>query len=373
MKKILSLLLVLSMIAVLSACGGAKSDTSPAADTSNAEAADSGKEEVEIKTGVLTMLNMTEEEVEDALTAKSLAFLQLRKDGYNDSIYNDGFADKYDYHYKVIYYDTLDAMLMALDAEEIQQMVIDNTVARYLCANNDNLVQINNYEDLDEAGYFGSLVKKGLTTDYCFMFKEGNEDLRNQFNTAINRLDAEGALKTLAKNYIEDAITEGTVKPIELPNKKGAETIKVAVTGSLPPMDYVAADGSPAGFSTALMAEISKRIGKNIELVVVDSVGRASGLASGTVDVVFWTRSSEGSNELKEMTDAERKQIHDDDLSKLTDEQRKTLEKIEELFDYSAQGSADMPEGTIITKSYYSDLPVSVTSKNLDDNKKKDQ
>jgi ABC-type amino acid transport substrate-binding protein len=370
MKKILSLILVLSMLTALCACGGAKSDNSSAKDTSNGAATDSGKEEVEIKVGVLTMLNETEEDVANALAAKSLAFIQLRKNGYDDNIYNGGFADKYDVHYKVTFYDTLDAMLMGLNAEEIQQMIVDNTVARYLCANNDNLIQINSGENLEDEGEFGTLVKKSLTNDYCFMFKEGNEELRNQFNVAINRLDAEGTLKTLAKNYIEDAITEGTIKEIDLPNKKDAETIKVAVTGSLPPMDYVAADGSPAGFSIALMAEISKRIGKNIELVVVDSVGRASALASGTVDVVFWTRSSEDSNALREMSEEERKQLREDSMAKLTDEERETMEKMNELFDFGAYGSADMPEGTIITKRYYSDVSVSVTTKSLDEKAK---
>ena len=69
---------------------------------------------------------------------------------------------------------------------------------------------------------------------------------------------------------------------------EGAETVRVAVTGSLPPMDYIAADGTPAGFNTALPAEIGNRIGKNIELVQVDSVDRAATLASGTVDAVLY-------------------------------------------------------------------------------------
>ncbi len=38
---------------------------------------------------------------------------------------------------------------------------------------------------------------------------------------------------------------------------------------------HAGADGAPAGFNTALLAAISSRMGENIELVAVDSVGRA--------------------------------------------------------------------------------------------------
>ena len=52
-------------------------------------------------------------------------------------------------------------------------------------------------------------------------------------------------------------------------------------------MDYVAANGTPAGFNTAVLAEIGKRLERNIELVQVNSVGRALALAQGNVDVAF--------------------------------------------------------------------------------------
>ena len=38
----------------------------------------------------------------------------------------------------------------------------------------------------------------------------------------------------------------------------------------MPPLDLVLADGTPAGFNTAVLAEISKRIGKNFEVTDID-------------------------------------------------------------------------------------------------------
>jgi ABC-type amino acid transport substrate-binding protein len=192
------------------------------------------------------------------------------------------------------------------------------------------------------------------------MMMESNTALRDEFNEALASI-TEDEMNQLIQDYITAAINDGTVTPVTMPVIDGAETIKVAVTGSLPPMDYVAADGSPAGFNTALLAEISKRINKNIELVVVDSVGRAAALASGTVDAVFWTRTNRRANEVAEMSEEERSSLIDNE--QLTDAERETLRQVRELFDFSAYGKADMPEGTIITTPYYSDLIVPVTTK----------
>ena len=77
----------------------------------------------------------------------------------------------------------------------------------------------------------------------------------------------------------------------ELPKFDGAKTIKVGVTGDVPPMDFVASNGKAAGFNIALLAEIANRAQVNIELVQVDTDARAMALSSGKVDAVFWTRS----------------------------------------------------------------------------------
>ena len=73
-----------------------------------------------------------------------------------------------------------------------------------------------------------------------------------------------------------------------MPHIDGADTIKVAVTGDLPPLDLVLANGKPAGFNTALLAEMGKRLNKNIEIFDIEGDARASALTSGRADVIFW-------------------------------------------------------------------------------------
>ena len=70
--------------------------------------------------------------------------------------------------------------------------------------------------------------------------------------------------------------------------------LKIAITGDLPPLDLVLADGTPAGFNTAVLAEIGKRLGRDVELVQVNSTARASALATKNVDVVFWVAVPKG-------------------------------------------------------------------------------
>lgn len=147
---------------------------------------------------------------------------------------------------------------------------------------------------------------------------------------------------------------------IAMPAIEGAETVKVAVTGCLPPMDYVAPDGTPAGYNTAVLAEISTRMNKNIELVQVDSLGRAAALASGAVDAVFWTRTNHASNEWAEMSAEERATDHQSLAEEMSEEEAATHEQFHQLIDFESYGKMDMPEGTIISDSYYSDVLVPI-------------
>ena len=56
----------------------------------------------------------------------------------------------------------------------------------------------------------------------------------------------------------------------------------------MPPIDYIAADGSAQGFNAAILAEIAGRLGVNVKLQNIESNARAAMLSSGRSDVVFW-------------------------------------------------------------------------------------
>ena len=324
-------------------------------------AAAEGMPDITIRYGVLSMLNISEEEIISYMIAGWNSAVQMAKADTTKSNVSDApLAARTVMPKNVcIYYDTLDAMLMALNAGEISSMIVGNTVADDLCSTNDQLVKSFTSGNADEENFYSALITDTFSTqNFSFMLMQGSEALRDEFSAAIADIRADGTLDQLVADHIDAAIAGKDIAPVEMPIIDGAETVRVAITGSLPPMDYIVPDGTPAGFNTALLAEISKRIGKNIKLVQVDSQGRAAALSSGAVDAVFWTRTNDASNVLAELTDEEYK-------TRMSEEEAAALERIMGLIDLAGIGKYDLPDGTIITDSYYADTIVPVVSKNL--------
>jgi len=102
----------------------------------------------------------------------------------------------------------------------------------------------------------------------------------------------DGTMDALKDQYVDRCIA-GEEPDAVLPYTfEQAVTLKVALTGDIPPMDYFSAEGSPIGFNTALISEVGRRLGMNIVFISVDSGARATSLASGESDVVFWTEAA---------------------------------------------------------------------------------
>ena len=306
-------------------------------------------EEVVVKEGVLTSLNWTEEELESASNiVVPMLILDAPQDG-GESEAEAQPAIKYD----EVYYDTLDAMLMALNVGDIDEININYATARYLEATNDNYAIMYRPDELANDTAIEQFIISMLTYNYAFLLMEDHADLRDELNGAIAEMKADGTLDELVQTQIEAAINGEEIAPVEIPSIEGAETIRVAVTGSMPPLDYVAADGTPAGFSTAVMAEISRRLGMNVEFEVVDSVGRATALASGTVDAVFWTITNDIAQKAADMSREERQELSRS--FNPTDEEKQYMKQFDAAFDVSTLSSQDKPEGTIVTDPYFSD------------------
>lgn len=308
---------------------------------------------------------MTEEEYLEVIAARGMIQERLGMlrppEGVSEGQLPAGPPEGENAENKIIYYDTLDALLMALNAGDIENIEIYQSVARYLCATNENLLLGPGFDTDKTTETFANLVQNGIFgNDLSFLMMEDNTTLRDEFNSAISDMKADGTLDRLVKEQIDDLIDGEEIQSIELPHFDGAETIKVAVTGALPPMDYVAADGTPAGFNTAVLAEIGKRTGKNIEIVVVDSIGRATALASGAVDAVFWTRTSSLAQEMTDLTQEEREAKIAKDQTSMTEEEIRLLDELNESIGASVYAGADKPEGTIVTEPYFSDVLVPV-------------
>ena len=207
-----------------------------------------------IRLGLLTKLNSTEEEFSETWR-RTFAPNNERLDVV------------------VRFYDSLTAMQMALNAFEINEMVLPEAAANYL------LAQTRDYEVM--------LVLQSRGMGLAFGFREDSTPLRDKFNEALASLQGEWLLAALEGRYIASPSHEDPA-PVKFETFEGAETIRVAVTGDLPPIDFIAADGTPAGFNTAVLAEVGRVLRMNVELVNVEAGARTAALASGRVDAVFW-------------------------------------------------------------------------------------
>lgn len=179
-------------------------------------------------------------------------------------------------------YDNLASMIMALQTGEIDEILTSKPSAEYIISMN---------PDLEVC-----CAQRTAGSYLAFGFKQLDGMLfQRQFNTAIRNMRKDGTLNDLVEKY---CATPGKDEPeaVKFDEFPRAETVRVAVTGDMPPMDYVAADGTPAGFSTAVLAEIGRRLKVNIKTVQADTGARTAALMSGRVDAVFWYQFLKGTD-----------------------------------------------------------------------------
>lgn len=246
MKKFLATICAAALLMV--GCGGEKVADKPASNFSGAE----------VKLGMMTRLNSDEQKMGTVL---------------------DDVAEKFGLKgtkHLPKFYDSLKLMQLGVESGEVEAISTYKSVADYLVANNDKF-EIVPYEALNK-----------LSDYFCFAVRKNETQLKDAFDKAIDDMKADGTLDKLVNDYITKVDKGKTPPAVEIPKFDGVETIKVGVTGDLPPLDLILPDNSPAGFNTAMLAEISKRIGKNIELVQIETGARATALSSKFIDVVFW-------------------------------------------------------------------------------------
>ena len=197
------------------------------------------------------------------------------------------------------------------------------------------------------------------------MGTQENEDLVTAMEAAAESMMEDGTMDELVEQYIDGAISGGDPEVAAPEQTEGWETVRVVVTGDMPPIDYITAGGGPTGFNAALLAEVGRRIEKNIQMIPADAGARALMLTSGEADIAFWTRSSDGYIFFTE------ENLTPEDWEELFDiedeEDLKQVELIEEKLlpgmDMETYGNMDVPEGLVISSPYYGSVSVLLVKK----------
>lgn len=179
-------------------------------------------------------------------------------------------------------YDNFAGMIMALNSGEVDEILLTKPVAEYIISTNPE--------------FKVCCAQRTAGSYLAFGFRESDgKILQRQFNTAIHNMRNDGTFSELTAKYCADP-GKNPFEVVKFEEFPGAETVRVAVTGDMPPMDYIAADGTPAGFNTAVLAEIGRRLKINIKTVQVDTGARTAALTSGRVDAVFWYQFLKGTD-----------------------------------------------------------------------------
>lgn len=222
-----------------------------------------------VNVGLLTELNITEAEFNAYMDAALKAGLW--------TVFTE---DENSRTANFVFYDTLVALQLGLNKGQVDEIDVPEVVGRYILTANDNC----------KISAMSLMLKPVML---ALGFKDNKAELRDKVNAALKAMKEDNTLALLIVKYLNGPDFIMT-RPIEFAKFDGAETIKVAVTGDLPPIDFIASDGVPAGFNTAILAEIAKRLKVNLELVNIDTNARAAALASERADVVLWFKVYQG-------------------------------------------------------------------------------
>ena len=216
------------------------------------------------KVGFLSRLNVSEEEF-----AKILQDSRNMRDWHRNSSRHDV--------YNVKFYDSLTIMQMAMNRNEIDEIALPEVVVEYM---------LNNTHELDAC----CVARTGVSIGLALGFRKDNAALAQRFDKALQAMKDDWTLSKLHGDYIN---SKGKMPPVKFSTFKGAETIRVAVTGDMPPIDYIDESGRPSGFNAAFLAELGRHMKANMKLVNTETGARTTALMSGRVDVVLWYETSD--------------------------------------------------------------------------------
>ena len=213
--------------------------------------------------GILTQLGVSEDELNENL--KDILFNVMPFSGFK-------------------YFETFNSLISALNSGTIEAIEADEYVSSFLFSRMEG---------------FTRYIPDGLPeyrAGYSMLLREDDVELRDLISGVILEMQEDGTLEALKAQYIDDVVAGNEPEAVVPEHFEGAETLRIALTGDRPPMDYFSADDEPLGFNTALVTEIAKRLQLNVEFVSVDAGARAVALASKTSDVIFWSEVGDFNN-----------------------------------------------------------------------------
>lgn len=180
---------------------------------------------------------------------------------------------------KVVYYDSIQSLGIALYNKEIDEMAgMAECVAKHM-------VDTLDWAELQKGG---ALSAEKISFSIAVL--KDRSDVFEAFEKAIETLETRGVLENLKEEYIDSFKKTGVIKEApELPVYENGPVYYFGLTGDYPNIDYFTADGKATGLGKAILVEIAKLLRANIQIVVSNLDSKKGSLDTQYVDAVFTT------------------------------------------------------------------------------------
>lgn len=131
------------------------------------------------------------------------------------------------------------------------------------------------------------IAREPVKVNVVMMLRSEDQLLKDELDKAITTLQENGTLDRLKDEWVTNLPVDKDPVSIDVPKIKDVRTVYVGVCGDYVPLDFIAANGRPAGYNLALMTEIGKLLNINFEFVSIETQARFAGLSSKKIDLIF--------------------------------------------------------------------------------------
>ena len=182
----------------------------------------------------------------------------------------DQHTDTYIHDAEKAYYTSYADMALAVEEGKIAGFLMDEPMARVLCAENPAVTRLKEY--LTEDGYA-----------FAFPKTEKGALLRDQMNEFLARIEADGTLAEIEEIWFG---TDESLQVVEdwtaLPAENG--TLEFAAKASSAPFAYIK-DGGTVGYDVDIMVRFCKEYGYGMNLHNVELTSFIAGIEAGKYDL----------------------------------------------------------------------------------------
>lgn len=174
---------------------------------------------------------------------------------------------------EVVGYNNLNDQIAALLAGKIDAIPATKTEADYYVKRNSEMKIVE--------------AKQKIKSDVVMVLRTEDQAIKEDLDKAFAALQENGTLELLKDKWITNLPATGEPSKVDVAIIDGGKTVYVGVTGAYAPLDYIGADGKPAGYNVALLKEVGKLININFEFVSIEASARYTALESKKIDVIF--------------------------------------------------------------------------------------